>query len=323
MARMENLMRRVVVASIVASALGVAYSLLGGSQAAPPPSRESRPPRKETPPSAAKGGEADLSALDAVAASAWSRLRAARIYFAHQSVGSNILRGVERIARTRPGSVPEVRSASDLGSGATSPGLRHGPAGKNGDPLAKIEAFERTLSGPEGASQDVALLKLCYADIGRATDVDALFESYAATVARIERVRPGLRIVHCTVPLRTTEQGAKAAVKRLVGNGSGAANAARGRFNDLIRARFPAERIFDIARAESRCPGGDEAFEASAGVRWPALCAEYSRDGGHLNELGQEVLARELLLALARNAPAARPSQAGRAASAEEAHDVR
>ena len=145
MARMENLMRRVVVASIVASALGVAYSLLGGSQAAPPPRRESRPPRKETPPSAAKGGEADLSALDAVAASAWSRLRAARIYFAHQSVGSNILRGVERIARTRPGCVPEVRSASDLGSGATSPGLRHGPAGKNGDPLvARVRAATAT-----------------------------------------------------------------------------------------------------------------------------------------------------------------------------------
>jgi hypothetical protein len=316
---MEILMHRVFVASLVVSGFGVAHTMSavvsGTPPVAPDPARGGEPPRSI-------GAEVDLGALDAVPEDSWKRLREARIFFAHQSVGSNILRGLERIEKRRPAFVPSI---SAFAGGPESPrqratrpaaGLFHAPAGKNGDPLAKVAEFERVLltshEGPDsddGSQFELALLKLCYADIGRATDVKALFSAYCSAVERIERARPSLRVIHCTVPLRTAGQGAKAAVKRLVGAGTAEANAARGRFNDMMRARFPAERIFDIAHAESRCPDGSQASDAAGGARWPALCEAYSRDGGHLNELGQEVLARELLLSLVRSVSDKLPAQ--------------
>lgn len=315
MPTLEGIMHRLIVASLVVSGFGVANSMSGSVVSAPPQSPRPAGDR-ETPDSAAL--EADLAPLDAVAIEAWQELSRRRIYFAHQSVGSNILRGMERIEKSRPAVVPNIAGfgngtprAQKKGASLSDSGLFHGPAGKNGDPLEKIASFERFLIAEAGrrdgqvgevaAGFDIALLKLCYADITRSTDVTALFTAYCAAIERIERDCPKLRIIHCTVPLRTAGQGAKAAVKRLIGAGTGEANAARGRFNDLVRARFPASRIFDIARIESRSPDGSQAFDTFGGTRWPALCEAYSRDGGHLNELGQEVLAREMLLVLVRN----------------------
>jgi len=111
-----------------------------------------------------------------------------------------------------------------------------------------------------------------------------------------------LRVLHATVPLKAADQGAKGAVKRLVGNGTGPANAVRGRYNDLLRARFPASQIIDIAAVESRALDGSAATSSVSGVAWPALCSEYTSDGGHLNDIGQVVVARALLLKLAENA---------------------
>ena len=65
--------------------------------ASAPPSTEPPPPEK-----AAAGDLVDLTPLDAVGAPCWSEIGTRRIYFAHASVGRNILDGVEEILRERP-----------------------------------------------------------------------------------------------------------------------------------------------------------------------------------------------------------------------------
>ena len=64
--------------------------------ASAPPSTEPPPPEK-----AAAGDLVDLTPLDAVGAPCWSEIGTRRIYFAHASVGRNILDGVEEILRER------------------------------------------------------------------------------------------------------------------------------------------------------------------------------------------------------------------------------
>jgi hypothetical protein len=308
-------LHRVAFASIASSLVGIgliAPPRSGGVEGAPP-----GPKSPERPDAHADAlSRVGLAEIDAVPAERWALLRERRIYFAHQSVGGNMMRGLGAILRERPAIgiatrrlVAPSRETPTTARGAfESPGLVHGPAGSNGDPAAKFDSFERFVTGAGGEAIDVAFVKLCYADISASTDVDALFARYAAMVERIRKARPGLTVLHATVPLKSADQGAKGAVKRLAGGGTGPSNAARGRYNLLLRARYPKREIVDIARAESRELDGSEVTTTVSGVAWPVLCAGYTSDGGHLNEVGQVVVARALLLALAEHAS---PSASG------------
>ena len=308
-------LHRVAFASIATSLVGIGLlvpSRSGGAEGAPPGPKSQEQPDAHGDALARVG----LAEIDAVPTERWALLRERRIYFAHQSVGGNMMRGLGAILRARPAidiptrrlTAPSREIPTTARGAFEAPGLVHGPAGPNGDPVAQFQSFERFVTGAGGESIDVAFVKLCYADISASTDVDALIARYAAMVERIRKARPGLAVLHATVPLKSVDQGAKGAVKRLAGGGTGPSNAARGRYNVLLRARFPKREIVDIARAESRELDGTEETTMVAGVAWPVLCARYTSDGGHLNELGQVVVARALLLALAEHAS---PSASG------------
>ena len=120
----------------------------------------------------------------------------------------------------------------------------------------------------------------------------------AATFPLAAAARPGLVIVHCTAPLREPDHGAKAAVKKAVGVGPDAANANRGRYNELLRKRFADGAVFDVARAESRRLDGTEETVVVKDERWPALAPEYGQGARELTEAGRIVLGREFLLAI-------------------------
>ncbi len=306
-------LHRIAFASLATSVVGLSFLPIGrtsGADAAPPGPKS---PQKQNDRSelAARVG---LDEIDRTPEERWKLLRERRIYFAHQSVGSNMMRGLAEILRARPsiGLATRRLSASkgqptiDTSEAFETAGLVHGPAGANGDPRAKFDAFERFVTGTGGDAIDIAFVKLCYADIDATTNVQTLIDRYVAMVERIKRARPTLRVLHVTVPLKAADQGAKGAVKRLVGNGTGPSNAVRGRYNDLLRARFPASQVIDIALAESRGLDGSPATSTVAGVAWPALCAEYTTDGGHLNDVGQMVVARVMLLKLVENADVGR-----------------
>src|SRR5205085_12594035 len=60
------------------------------------------------------------------------------------------------------------------------------------------------------------------------------------------------------------------------------------------------EPIFDLARVESTAPDGKLVTVTWEGVTAPAMAAQYTEDGGHLNALGRARAAREFIAVLAR-----------------------
>lgn len=213
-------------------------------------------------------------------AAALQRLALKAIYFGHQSVGFNIMDGVQTLIAATPGTVPRVQQTSTPGSMQQGV-FAHGENGSNGDPVGKTAAFRATIQGGVGAKVSLAFFKFCYVDFGQSTNVGAVFADYQSTMAALRSAFPGVRFVHFTVPLMT---------------GSNSDNAVRERFSDLIRQTYGSgEPMFDLAKAESTRPDGST--ESVNGVR--ALVAAYSSDGGHLNATGAEAVAKALVAYLA------------------------
>ena len=248
--------------------------------------------------------EVDLSALDAVPDRTWAALRGKRIYFGHQSVGKDIVSGLEEILRRMPRIGLQVRSSDDPQAFAA-PGFVHGPVGRNRDPQSKLDAFASVLSGPHGEQIDWAMLKFCYADLAIGGDPDRLLADYGKTVETIAAARPQTRLVHATMPLTVAQTGPKARVKRLLGRAPGVENTPRTRYNEALLARFGSASVFDIAAVESTLPDRTQATVEAEGRRWPCLAGEWARDSGHLHAGGELVAARELLLFLAAQCDAA------------------
>jgi DNA-binding NarL/FixJ family response regulator len=257
--------------------------------------------------------DVDLAALDRIGETCWADLRGKRVYFAHEELGGEIVKGVETVlarkaeiglqvlsfrAQEREAHRREQRGAREAGA-FDRPGVFHATIGHDGEPEDKIDAFEEFLLSTEGEKVDVAILKLSCADIGRSTDVAKVLDRYAGAVESVRKARPALEVIHCTAPLREADHGAKAAMKKMVGMGTDAANANRGRYNDLLRKRFDGEVVLDVAGAESRRLDGTAETVTVKGERWPALAAEFGKGGHGLTEAGRVTLGREFLLALA------------------------
>jgi len=225
-----------------------------------------------------------------------------RIYFGHQSVGKNVLEGVQELSAAAgvPLKIAEVAQAADLDG----PALGHLFVPENGDPLRKLASFRHALGS--GSRADIALVKFCYVDITADTDMRGLFDEYRRTIDELKRRNPRTTFVHVTLPLTTVQTGPKAWVKRLLGRAPYGTiqNVKREQYNALLRRTYAGlEPIFDLARVESIAPDGTLATVEWDGVVAPALAAAYTEDGGHLNQAGRLRAAREFVTVLA----AARP----------------
>jgi hypothetical protein len=177
--------------------------------------------------------------------------------------------------------------------------LGHTFVAENGEPLKKLEAFRAALGG---AAPDLALVKFCYVDIDRDTDVGLLFERYQATLAELRKANPRTVFVHVTVPLTTVQSGFKAWAKRLLDRPPAGLpeNQRRDEYNRLLRAAYAGrEPLFDLAGVESSTPDGRAVRLIWHGARVPMLLPQYTSDGGHLNAEGRRRAARELIAVLA------------------------
>lgn len=247
---------------------------------------------------AVQSAAAQPPAADGALRAQLERLSHERVFFAHQSVGANLLEGLGRLAR----SAGVTLHIDDLF------------IPENGDPLLKLRNFEREVDARAGAV-DVALLKFCYTDIGADTNAAALFEQYRATLRRLQLRHPDITFVHVTVPLTQPQDGWKAVAKRLVGRRPSGTieNVRREEYNALLRSAYLGrEPFFDLARIESHTPDGRAVTVTWHGRRAPALASEYTEDGGHLNDEGKLRAARELAATLARAVPASLTASAGR-----------
>ncbi len=223
-----------------------------------------------------------------------------RVFFGHQSVGENILGGVE-VIYSRQGLIAPPIEEKGARPGPAGGFISHAYIGANEQPRLKIDDFARILRSGLGARVDVALMKFCFLDISTRTDVDALFTHYRDTIAELQRDYPAISFVHVTVPL-TTDSGIKNRVKIMFGGsdryGQGE-NVARHRYNELLRQHYGEDRVFDLAAIESTTPDGGRREFRYRDQPYYALHTGYASDLGHLNAEGSEIAASAFLRAVA------------------------
>ncbi|MHB8077781.1 MAG: SGNH/GDSL hydrolase family protein [Candidatus Krumholzibacteriia bacterium] len=238
--------------------------------------------------------EGAMTAADRVSAAEWDTLAARRVLFGHQSVGLNILTGMQALAAEA--GVPLAIREGRATDGA--PGLTQFKVGRNGDPSGKIDDFAAAVAAGADRPADIALMKLCYVDISPDTDVRRLADRYGAMLDRLAAEFPHTTFVAVTAPLTAVPPGLKTRVKRLLGRTPDglAANARRAEFNALLRERFgPQGRLFDLARCES----ATAAPEQYQGRPVETLDPNLTSDGGHLNALGARRVAAQFVKFLA------------------------
>lgn len=212
----------------------------------------------------------------------------ARVFFAHQSVGQNILEILPQVYSDRALSSPLI--TTDVSKLPNQGGfISHIEIGTNGDPLGKISQYEEMLRGGLADKIDVALLKLCFVDFNAATDSTAVFEAYRAALARLSEDFPRVRFIYATAPLMA-DRDLYLRLKALLGRGQEydpSHNAARERFNALMRAEYGSSgRLFDVAAIESAGTSGTLRFRTSDAGEFLAMDPALTSDGGHLNSYG-------------------------------------
>ena len=224
-----------------------------------------------------------------------------RVFFGHQSVGGNVISAIPTVyaaSRVRPPQVVETAiPPADPGAGF----LAHAAIGVNSDPASKLRSFEAAVRGPMGDAVDVALMKFCYVDIVAATDVEAVFDRYAELMLELERDYPDVRFLYATVPV-TAERGWKRFKDTILGDAElgPAHNAARERYNRMVRERYAATgRLWDIATIESTPASGTRVGGELEGQPYLALYSGFASDPGHLNSVGSQRAATELLSLIA------------------------
>ena len=224
-----------------------------------------------------------------------------RIYFGHQSVGNNVLDGLAALASDEQVPLRIVEVPTGLTDGL--PGIIHARVGRNGTPQTKCDAFEGFLRTRTDVTWDAALLKFCYADLGDKSDRDPvrLLELYKRTVASVQKARPDLLLVHATSPLLSDGLGKGDVVKKWLGLGTSKDenNRIRNRYNDLLRAQYAGQPLFDVAWAESTRPDGTKVGFRHEGGFFASMAPEFTYDGGHLTDTGRRWVAREFARSLA------------------------
>lgn len=233
--------------------------------------------------------------LDAIPQAKWDLLAEKRIFFGHQSVGQNIMSGLGEVMQSNPAVKLDIRETSRP-EDFERPVFAHARIGENMNPKSKIDHFRRIMEGGVGRRADIVYFKLCYVDVDRTTDVEALFRYYDEAMTGLAGEFPNLRIVTVTVPLTTVPAGIKAEIKRMLGGSLSVQddNVKRNVFNEMLRTRYGAS-VFDLAESEAAMPDGGKAFFTKGNETFHALNPAFSDDGGHLNKAGRNVVATDLL----------------------------
>jgi hypothetical protein len=240
-----------------------------------------------------------VSAFTGDEASRWASVAGRAVYFGHQSVGSDIVAGLEELNDERRLGIRFVETRDP--SAVAGPAFVHFRAGNNTNASSKNASLLRVLDARPEPDAGIVMLKYCYVDVRASTDLESMVSEYLRTVSIVRERHPDVTVVHTTVPLTTVESSTKARIKRLLGRSTVRDDAAaRARFNTLLRnALAGGAWLFDLARLEATRPDGMRATFRTKDADVDVLAADYTSDGGHLNARGRRVAASGLLDVLA------------------------
>jgi hypothetical protein len=231
----------------------------------------------------------------------WTKLSHKKIYFGHQSVGFNIIDGIQDLMKEYPEIKLNILETTDIEK-INDGGFAHSRVGKNTDPKSKMDDFSKVLNAGIGKKADAAAIKFCYVDINAETDVQKLFNKYKNEITGIQKGYPHIKIIHFTAPLKRLQSGWKAAIKKLIGKPlkESEDNIKRNEYNELLVSEYQGKApIFDIAQIESTNPDGSRCSFEEDSKTYYSLVPKYTNDGGHLNEIGRKKVAEQFLLLLA------------------------
>lgn len=267
----------------------IPVALMGCTPGASAPSHETATsPAAPTAGSAQASGESPTTAPDLNAATLEAIART-RVFFAHRSVGADIVvKGLREVYAEYGVESPVVNDGAPLATGSFGDRWLN----QTDNPQSKLDDFQMWIREKGvGSATDIAFMKLGFVDITADTDVSSLFESYKTMMDELERDYPKVRFLHVTV-----------SVTRWVPDN----NAAIERYNELMRKQYGhTGRLIDLAAVLSTCPSGKrDEHKTDKGDVYFQLCREYTTDGGHLNERGAEVAATAMLRVIAASLPA-------------------
>jgi hypothetical protein len=201
-----------------------------------------------------------------------------KIFFAHASVGANILTGMSALNESNSSKYP----LSQVSSGASPPAttvngtIYEYPRGNPGW-AAKVSGFETDVdNGWHGSKVDIAMYKFCYIDPG------ADFKVYIDSLSSLEAKYPDTKFVYWTMPLTANDDSDEVL---------------RAKFNNNLRNWINGQDnkiLFDIADIEAWNPNNEHQTFASGGTNFEKMVWGYSSDGGHLNSAGMQRLATSL-----------------------------
>jgi len=237
---------------------------------------------------------------DTVSPSQWEILSNKKIFFGHQSVGFNIIDGIRDIEKKIPSlhlNIIETRVAKDFNVSV----FAHSRIEKNEEPHLKIADFRTVMQSDVGKSIDIALMKFCYVDITKDTEIKTIFDSYVNTMDSLQMELPNTKLVYCTVPLSVCNRSYKGQIRRFIRryDNNDLNNQARMDFNSLVRQKVTnGGLLFDLAHWESTYPDGSNETFSIGGKKYESLVPLYSSDGGHLNTTGSDWIAGHLLVFL-------------------------
>lgn len=233
----------------------------------------------EEPPAEPPSSDLDLAAYNAALSK--------RTVFGHQSVGWQVLQGVQMWAdefnQPNP-TFPDYEGAGLPGSGGF---LGHFYAGTNGDVFTKTAEFLSHLGNNLASQVDIIVLKFCYADMRSNSGYtpQQMFDEYKSWVDTVESTYPALTIIYATAAIVMGE------------NSDGANNGLRQTYNDLVRAEYAASgRLWDVADIQSTDPSGNKVLYG--GIE--SLYSGYaSPDQRHIYGLGRTTVSAPLLQIIA------------------------
>jgi hypothetical protein len=262
------------------------------------------------------------SELDDPTRHALNTIAESRIFFAHHSVGDDLLAGLRLLADEAKVELNFLELGKDPVP-TKGPVLVHARPGKNGLPKQKIDQFFSILDeNASGLRPDVAMMKLCYVDIRPDTDTQDLFAFYERRFAEYLQGANATLVMQITTPLMARPTDLKSQIFRLIGKPvwEDEANEQRRQYNNFILTQLSQHPIFDLARAEATPPdiSHQDAIQEQKTQSY-SLWPGYTRDGGHLSELGQQVIGTAFALALADALESRRTEASASAATPQQA----
>lgn len=222
------------------------------------------------------------------------KIKMNNIFFGHRSVGENIIQGMKNLNTNHEIEISKFQNINQINSNY----FVDANIGYNGDPQSKFNEFSEIVTSlAKGKNLNIAMMKLCYADITKETDINQVFRNYVLKIDSLKSKFPNLHIVHFTVPL-TAEQTLIRKIKSFIkgtSKNNSLNNAARTKYNELLYAYYRQQQIFDLAKIESTYQNGEREEGIVNDNHYFSLVNDYTVDGGHLNEVGRKIVATKLI----------------------------